>query len=285
MVTLYPYLTLHLRSLGFDVGDAAAVNTVVPVADVVAPPLAGIVADRIGNFRCVWIFSFIYLGKYKNEVLLRLFMAAVTFLNGASSLLLLVIPRRSQNLEPNTNSTDGVVADEEEEELFCCLGGIGGRLQCLLPELTKNETEPPVSFSIKCQVPSDRGSDNDTAVAEAFLAHSERSDTSCSRLRCKISRGESEDDSGGEPSWLTSFSAYLSVRVLLDVLRASSLMLFEVSLMLLLLLLLLLFLLLLFLSLLLSLWLLLLLLLLLLLFLFLLMLLLLLQPLVLQLLR
>ncbi len=159
-------------------------------------------------------------------------MAAVTFLNGASSLLLLVIPRRSQNLAPNTNSTD-IVAGEEEEELFCCLGGIGGRLQCLLPEVAKNETEPPASFSIKCQVANDRSEDNDTAVAEAFLAHSERSETSCSRLRCKISRGESEDDSGGEPSWLTSFSAYLSVRVLLDVLRASSLMLFEVSLMLL----------------------------------------------------
>ncbi len=250
MVTLYPYLTLHLRSLGFDVGDAAAVNTVVPVADVVAPPLAGIVADRIGNFRCVLIFSFIYLGKYRNEVFLRLFMAAVTFLNGASSLLLLVVPRRSQNLAFNTNSTD-IVAGEEEEELFCCLRGIGDRLQCLLPEMAKNETEPPASFSIKCQVPNDRSKDNDTPVAEALLANSESGDSSCSRLRCKISRGESEDDSGGEPSWLTSFSAYLSVRVLLDVLRASSLMLFEVSLRLLLLLLLL-FLLLLFLSLLLS---------------------------------
>ena len=60
------------RYLGFTVEDTAWVNSAVPVVDVVGPPIAGIVADKIGNF--------------------RIFMSAVTFLNGLASLLLLAVP-------------------------------------------------------------------------------------------------------------------------------------------------------------------------------------------------
>ena len=48
-------------------------NSVIPGADIFGPPLAGLLADKLGNF--------------------RLFMAVLTFLNGASSLLLLAIHR------------------------------------------------------------------------------------------------------------------------------------------------------------------------------------------------
>ena len=91
LVTLYPYLvrkghvsnfeiqqltfflqTIHLKSLGFTIEDASLVNSVIPLADVFGPPLAGYFADKLGNF--------------------RLFMAFMTFLNGASSLLLLAVP-------------------------------------------------------------------------------------------------------------------------------------------------------------------------------------------------
>ena len=66
-------LRLSLRRyLGFTVEDTAWVNSAVPVVDVVGPPIAGIVADKIGNF--------------------RVFMSAVTFLNGLASLLLLAVP-------------------------------------------------------------------------------------------------------------------------------------------------------------------------------------------------
>ena len=44
----------------------------IPIADIFGPPLAGFLADKLGNF--------------------RLFMAVLTLLNGGSSLLLLVIP-------------------------------------------------------------------------------------------------------------------------------------------------------------------------------------------------
>ncbi len=81
LVTLYPYLTIHMRSLGFSMEDAALVNTAVPLADILGPPMAGLLADKLGNFRA--------------------FMAAVTFLNGISSLALLFVPKVAENVAMN----------------------------------------------------------------------------------------------------------------------------------------------------------------------------------------
>ena len=73
LVTLYPYLSLHMRSLGFNMEDASIVNSAIPVADIFGPPLAGVLADKLGNF--------------------RIFMAIVTVLNGVSALFLLTVPQ------------------------------------------------------------------------------------------------------------------------------------------------------------------------------------------------
>ena len=35
LVTLYPYLTIHMRSLGFSLEDTALVNSALPVADII----------------------------------------------------------------------------------------------------------------------------------------------------------------------------------------------------------------------------------------------------------
>ena len=51
LVVLYPYLVIHMRSLGLSVEEVALVNGVIPVADIVGPPMAGFLADKIGNFR------------------------------------------------------------------------------------------------------------------------------------------------------------------------------------------------------------------------------------------
>ena len=72
LVVLYPYLALHMRSLGFNIEDASIVNSAIPIADIFGPPLAGVLADKLGNF--------------------RLFMAIVTLINGVSALLLLTVP-------------------------------------------------------------------------------------------------------------------------------------------------------------------------------------------------
>ena len=79
LVTLYPYLTVHMRSLGFSIEDTAIVNGVVPLADIFGPPAAGLLADKMGNF--------------------RVFMGVVALLHGASSLLLLAVPEVKMGIE------------------------------------------------------------------------------------------------------------------------------------------------------------------------------------------
>ena len=48
---LYPYLTIHMKELGISVEETAIMSAVLPIVAVVMPPVAGMVADRIGNFR------------------------------------------------------------------------------------------------------------------------------------------------------------------------------------------------------------------------------------------
>ena len=78
MVSLYPYLAIHMRSLGFSVEDTALVNLAIPVADIFGPPIAGFISDKIGNF--------------------KIFCALITVLNGASSLLLMAIPSLTEEV-------------------------------------------------------------------------------------------------------------------------------------------------------------------------------------------
>jgi len=91
LVTLYPYLTIHLKSLGYTIEDASLVNSVIPLADIFGPPLAGFLADKLGNF--------------------RLFMAILTLLNGASSLLLLAIPSVIGSEHLNEEFAIGIVGN------------------------------------------------------------------------------------------------------------------------------------------------------------------------------
>ncbi|RZB41634.1 major facilitator superfamily domain-containing protein 6-like [Asbolus verrucosus] len=72
VLVLYPYLTIHMRELGINVEETATMSAVVPVMVVLMPPLAGLIADKIGNFR----------------VMLALFSS----IGGASALLLMLVP-------------------------------------------------------------------------------------------------------------------------------------------------------------------------------------------------
>ena len=68
MTVLYPYINLHMKSLGMTIEETAIgeentmkpiklrfqyfpVNAVIPVLFIFTPPLAGFLADKIGNFR------------------------------------------------------------------------------------------------------------------------------------------------------------------------------------------------------------------------------------------
>ena len=84
------FQTIHLKALGFTIEDASIVNTVIPGADIFGPPLAGFLADKLGNF--------------------RIFMALLTFFNGASSLLLLAIP----SMMTSSESTESILQQHQE---------------------------------------------------------------------------------------------------------------------------------------------------------------------------
>ena len=86
------FQTIHLKALGFTIEDASIVNSVIPGADIFGPPLAGFLADKLGNF--------------------RIFMALLTFFNGASSLLLLAIP--SMMTSSSSESTESILQQHEE---------------------------------------------------------------------------------------------------------------------------------------------------------------------------
>ena len=72
MTVLYPYINLHMKSLGMTIEETAIVNAVIPVLFIFTPPLAGFLADKIGNFRLLLYF--------------------LTGSGGLVSLLLLLIP-------------------------------------------------------------------------------------------------------------------------------------------------------------------------------------------------
>ncbi|XP_032528693.2 uncharacterized protein LOC116778779 [Danaus plexippus] len=72
LFVLYPYLTIHMRELGINVEETAIMSAVTPVVSIMMPPLAGMLADKIGNF--------------------RLLLALSSLLGGASALLLLAVP-------------------------------------------------------------------------------------------------------------------------------------------------------------------------------------------------
>lgn len=55
LYVLYPYLTIHMRELGISVEEAAIMSAVTPIVAIIMPPIAGVVADRIGNFKVLYI--------------------------------------------------------------------------------------------------------------------------------------------------------------------------------------------------------------------------------------
>ncbi|XP_034242969.1 major facilitator superfamily domain-containing protein 6-B-like [Thrips palmi] len=79
MLVLYPYLTIHMRELGISVEETAIMSAVTPVVAIVMPPVAGVIADRIGNF--------------------KLMLALFSSLGGLAALLLLAVPVGRYNVK------------------------------------------------------------------------------------------------------------------------------------------------------------------------------------------
>ncbi|CAG2102740.1 unnamed protein product [Medioppia subpectinata] len=56
---LLPYMTIHMRQLGITVEETAIVYTVLPITQVIGPPIAGFIADKLGNYKIVLIVNLI----------------------------------------------------------------------------------------------------------------------------------------------------------------------------------------------------------------------------------
>jgi len=203
LVVLYPYLVIHMRSLGLSTEEIAVVNGVIPAADVVGPPLAGFVADRIGNF--------------------RLFMSGLTLISGFSSLLLLLIPPKSTQI-PVVN-----------RQLSCCPISMHN-LFCS-DELNTTtywatellNTQTPLSGSyLTCTNPLQQ---RVLLSVSSFSSSSNYNNSFNSSLfymeECYKLTLCSGTHNMKHANWETNLWAYVGLRAAIDVLRASSIMMFE----------------------------------------------------------
>lgn len=170
LVVLYPYLVIHMRSLGLSVEEVALVNGVIPVADIIGPPMAGFLADKIGNF--------------------RMFMSLMTLVSGGASLLLLLVPSK---YEPGTL------------QVTCCPSGL-----CQAANVSFTLLSPPNNLTLPTCWPA--------GILEAESSNYEPSgceeatEVSCLSVRA---------------NWGSVLIYYTILRSLIDVLRASSVMMFE----------------------------------------------------------
>jgi len=201
LVVLYPYLVIHMRSLGLSVEEVALVNGVIPVADIVGPPLAGFVADKIGNF--------------------RVFMSVMTGISGLASLLLMIIP-------PKISSK---ISDQGDfvETLDCCNFEF-----CYGDELDRSSI-----FSIENLNSTDlagvcsmsNGSQfglREFKFNAAYNNSSRASFDKCENFTCSFPQNTNQDEwLVARSDWSQILIFYTILRCLIDVLRASSIMMFE----------------------------------------------------------
>merc|ERR1719300_330272 len=201
LVVLYPYLVIHMRSLGLSVEEVALVNGVIPVADIVGPPLAGFVADRIGNF--------------------RVFMSVLTGVSGLASLLLMLIPPK----------TDSRISDQGEliQNLECCnfefcYGDADAKSQIFsIDEINSTNLVGVCSTANGIQF----GLKEESVFNDAYNRNFTSFDK-CENFTCTFSQNMHQDElTVARSDWNQILIFYTILRCLIDVLRASSIMMFE----------------------------------------------------------
>ena len=48
---MYPFLTIHARSLGIQESELGTVFGILSVSGIIMPTISGLIADKIGNFK------------------------------------------------------------------------------------------------------------------------------------------------------------------------------------------------------------------------------------------
>ena len=151
--------------------------------EMIVPPISGLIADKIGNF--------------------RLLIAIITFLNGAASLLLLTM---------GSFSTTDVYNNQSIE--LCCLEN---EEVCFDSNyLLDNKTN--VDFNMTCS--SQQGQIFNPTISRSLY------DQTCLTLNCTLSQSNFENVTDQNMK-MKLFWHYLSIRLVLDVLKSSSMSLFD----------------------------------------------------------
>lgn len=55
MAALYPYLTVHMKSVGLTLTESGVIYALLPIVSCIGPPIGGALADRIGNYKLILI--------------------------------------------------------------------------------------------------------------------------------------------------------------------------------------------------------------------------------------
>lgn len=50
-------MAIHMKSLGITVAEAALILTILPFVSAIGPPLGGAIADKVGNYKLVFILA------------------------------------------------------------------------------------------------------------------------------------------------------------------------------------------------------------------------------------
>jgi len=198
LVVLYPYLVIHMRSLGLSTEEVAVVNGVIPAADMIGPPLAGFLADKIGNF--------------------RVFMSGLTFASGAASLLLLLIPAKTTQASVSHTS---LTCCTIQPESWHCSSSHAGYMASPLPSPLLAPSAPPLLSPHLICTDSEQQPVS-LAISAALRNSSTMGEEDCFEVfSCSGIATLPRDD------WSYSLWAYIALRAIIDVLRASSCMMFE----------------------------------------------------------
>ena len=75
---LYPFMTIHMKSLGFTLTEIAVTYAVMPVVSFFGPPIGGFLADRTGNYKVVFM-AFLAFTTVSHTLLL--FVPPITTVN------------------------------------------------------------------------------------------------------------------------------------------------------------------------------------------------------------
>ncbi|XP_069973245.1 major facilitator superfamily domain-containing protein 6 [Penaeus vannamei] len=67
--SIMAFLTIHMRTLGLDLAEITWINSILPLTSLAGPPIVGLLADRLGNYRVITIV-FMALGAIMHTALL-----------------------------------------------------------------------------------------------------------------------------------------------------------------------------------------------------------------------